>query len=74
MIYKNIMQEEEIIEENQIERNYGYIKKKYFYRSLIARGRSKIQNLEIAKRLVGPDTAYHLYSNRYIEIKCKRQN
>ncbi|MCL2704606.1 MAG: hypothetical protein FWE72_00165 [Spirochaetaceae bacterium] len=57
------MEEEDIINENQIERNHVYIKKKYFYRSLIARGRSKIKNHETAKRLVGPDTAYHLYSS-----------
>ncbi|MCL2481510.1 MAG: hypothetical protein FWF38_07350 [Spirochaetaceae bacterium] len=57
------MDEEDIINENQIERNHLYIKKKYFYRSLIARGRSKIKSLESAKRLVGPDTAYHLCSS-----------
>jgi len=57
------MEEEEIISENQIEKNYSYIKKKYFYRSLIAKGCSKIKNIETAKRLVGPDTAYHLYSS-----------
>ena len=55
------MNEEEIIDENQIENNHNYIRKKYFYRSLISKGRSKIKNIETAKRLVGPDIAYHLY-------------
>ena len=56
------MDEENIPDEIQIERNPDYIKKKYFYRFLITRGCDKIKNLETAKRLVGPDVAYHLYS------------
>lgn len=34
---------------------------RYLYRSLILRGRVKV-SLEAARKLVGPDCAYHLYS------------
>ncbi len=53
---------EDIIDENQIETNPDYLKKKYFYRTLIAKGCLKVKNLEKTKRLIGPDAAYHLYS------------
>jgi hypothetical protein len=37
------------------------IKKKYQYRKLILNGKLKL-NIDIAKKLVGPDSAFHLYS------------
>lgn len=37
------------------------IRKKYLYRRLLMTKRFKI-SLEAAKKLIGPDTAYHLYS------------
>ncbi|MDX9801167.1 MAG: hypothetical protein RBT69_07515 [Spirochaetia bacterium] len=39
-----------------------YIKKKYFYRTLIVKGRARVKNRGTTRRLVGPDCAYHLYS------------
>ena len=36
------------------------IRLRYLYRTLIIRGRIRV-SLESAKRLVGPDCAYHLY-------------
>ncbi len=37
------------------------IRLRYLYRNLVLQGKAKI-SLESAKRLVGPDCAYHLYS------------
>jgi hypothetical protein len=37
------------------------IRLRYFYRSLILHGKARI-SLEAARRLVGPDCAYHLYA------------
>jgi hypothetical protein len=34
---------------------------RYLYRSLILHGKARI-SFEAAKRLIGPDCAYHLYS------------
>lgn len=42
------------------------IRKKYKYRSLILRGRVRIPQ-KSASKLVGPDCAYHLYSNHQPE-------
>lgn len=39
-----------------------YIKKKYFYRTLIVKGKARVKNRSTTRRLVGPDCAYHLYS------------
>ncbi len=36
------------------------IRLRYLYRNLVLQGKAKI-SLESAKRLVGPDCAYHLY-------------
>jgi hypothetical protein len=43
---------------------------RYLYRSLILRGRVKV-SLEAARRLVGPDCAYHLYS--IVDLKKNRK-
>jgi hypothetical protein len=37
------------------------IRLRYFYRRLIVDGKAKI-SFEAARRLVGPDCAYHLYA------------
>jgi hypothetical protein len=37
------------------------LRKKYKYRELILKGKIKL-SIEVAKKLIGPDTAYHLYS------------
>ncbi len=37
------------------------IRIRYLYRHLILRGKAKV-SFESARRLVGPDCAYHLYS------------
>jgi len=39
------------------------IRLRYLYRDLVLRGRLRLP-LEAAKKLVGPDCAYHLYSRR----------
>jgi len=39
------------------------IRKKYLYRRLIQSGRLKLP-LKTARRLLGPDTAYHLYNQQ----------
>ncbi len=39
-----------------------FIKKKYFYRTLIVKGKARVKNALTTRRLVGPDCAYHLYS------------
>ena len=36
------------------------IRLRYLYRSLILRGKARL-SLDAARRLVGPDCAYHLY-------------
>jgi len=36
------------------------IRLRYLYRSIILRGKDQLP-LEVAKKLVGPDCAYHLY-------------
>ncbi len=41
-------------------------RKKYKYRSLILRGRVRLPQ-KAAYKLVGPDCAYHLYSNHQTE-------
>lgn len=38
------------------------LRKKHLYRSLILSGRLKLRH-QSARRLVGPDCAYHLYSH-----------
>ena len=38
------------------------IRLRYLYRSVVLRGRVRLP-LEAAKRLVGPDCAFHLYAN-----------
>jgi hypothetical protein len=43
---------------------------RYLYRSLILRGRVKV-SLEAARKLVGPDCAYHLYS--IVNLKKSRK-
>ncbi|MGA1861668.1 hypothetical protein OWM07_02120 [Deferribacter thermophilus] len=37
------------------------LKKKYFYKELILKKKIKLKSLEAAKKIVGVDTAYHLY-------------
>lgn len=44
-----------------------YIKKKYFYRTLIVKGRARVKNSGTTRRLVGPDCAYHLYGSAYMD-------
>ena len=44
------------------DRDSDYIKKKYFYRTLIVKGQARVKNRGTTRRLVGPDCAYHLYS------------
>jgi hypothetical protein len=43
---------------------------RYLYRNLILRGRVKV-SLEAARKLVGPDCAYHLYS--IVDLKKNRK-
>jgi hypothetical protein len=43
-------------------------RKKYLYRRLIIQGKLRIKH-ELAKQLIGPDTAYHLYSRYGIKGK-----
>ncbi len=45
------------------------IRLRYLYRNLVLQGKARI-SLESAKRLVGPDCAYHLYSG--IRTRNKR--
>ncbi len=47
------------------------IRLRYLYRGLIQRGKVTL-SLESAKRLVGPDCAYHLYS--VVGLKGKGRN
>ena len=44
------------------DKDSDYIKKKYFYRTLIVKGQARVKNRGTTRRLVGPDCAYHLYS------------
>jgi hypothetical protein len=45
---------------------------RYLYRRLILQGRARI-SLEAARRLVGPDCAYHLYSRLgHLAVEEKR--
>ena len=43
--------------------NADNIKKKYAYRQMILKGKIKL-NRKTATKLIGPDTAYHLYSQK----------
>ncbi len=51
-----------------------YIKKKYFYRTLIVKGRAKVKNSGTTRRLVGPDCAYHLYGSAYMDGESVPEN
>ena len=44
----------------------------YLYRQLILRGEAKV-SFESARRLVGPDCAYHLYSVTDLKKRKKRE-
>jgi len=44
-----------------MDRTADEIRIRYLYRSLILRGKVAL-SLEAARRLIGPDCAYHLYS------------
>ncbi len=44
----------------KLDRKSEIIKKKYTYRERILKGKLKIP-LPVARSLIGPDTAYHLY-------------
>ncbi len=46
------------------------IRIKYLYRNLLLRGRLRLP-LKTAIKMVGPDCAYHLYSQIDFEIKIK---
>jgi len=46
------------------------IRIRYLYRNLILRGKIRL-SLEAARKLVGPDCAYHLYS--VMDVKKNRQ-
>ncbi len=39
-----------------------YLRKKYFYRSLIVKGRARVGESSSVRNLIGPDCAFHLYS------------
>lgn len=43
--------------------NAENIKKKYAYRQMILKGKLKLSR-QTAVKLIGPDTAYHLYSQK----------
>lgn len=51
-----------------------YIKKKYFYRTLIVKGRARVKNSGTTRRLVGPDCAYHLYGSAYMDGESGPEN
>jgi hypothetical protein len=46
------------------------IRIRYLYRNLILRGKIKL-SLESARKLIGPDCAYHLYS--VVDLKKSRK-
>jgi len=48
------------------------IRIRYLYRHLILRGKVKV-SFESARRLVGPDCAYHLYSVMDLKKRKKRE-
>ncbi|MDA0708851.1 MAG: hypothetical protein O3B73_01415 [bacterium] len=48
------------------------IRKKYAYRQLILKGKIKVSR-QTAVKLIGPDTAYHLYSHKESAKKGKGQ-
>jgi hypothetical protein len=48
------------------------IRIRYLYRHLILRGEVKV-SFESARRLVGPDCAYHLYSVMGLKKRKKRE-
>jgi len=48
------------------------IRIRYLYRHLILRGEVKV-SFESARRLVGPDCAYHLYSTMDLKKRKKRE-
>lgn len=49
------------------------IKKKYAYRQMILKGQIKL-NRKSAVKLIGPDTAYHLYSQKESSKKNGNKN
>lgn len=49
------------------------IKKKYAYRQMILKGKVKVAR-NTAVKLIGPDTAYHLYSQEDSDKKSSKKN
>ncbi len=47
------------------------IRKLYYYKKLIREGKIDLP-IEVAKKFIGPDTAYHLYSKGKIQKKNKK--
>ncbi len=46
------------------------IRLQYRYRNLILKGKLKVP-LSTAKKLIGPDTAYHLYKDQKTEVRSQ---
>ena len=51
-------------------RNGEEIRVRYLYRNLILKGKVRL-SFEAARRLVGPDCAYHLYRSHATESRSK---
>jgi len=54
--------------DKRLSENASIIAKKYKYKEMILKGRLKV-NTSVAKKLVGPDCAYHLYRNFHDDSK-----
>ncbi|UOD34203.1 hypothetical protein DSN97_08555 [Deferribacteraceae bacterium V6Fe1] len=48
--------------DKRLSENASFIAKKYKYKEMILKRKLKV-NVSVAKKLIGPDCAYHLYSD-----------
>lgn len=54
--------------DKKLSENASIIAKKYKYKELILKRKLKV-NIDVAKKLVGPDCAYHIYRDFHNDSK-----